>query len=208
MKLVPLWLLAVLWLALLAGCSARPGAAPYIKADLPHLGTFDLGGDAAQPGSLATSAGGASIDIPAGAAVTVAPDGAITFTAAEPVRIETRTASATLGGPVAYPPPAAPTPSDNADATARLWAWIAAGLGVVGLALGFLKGWPLVRAGGLCLAAAAVAILALQAVPDWIWAIVGLGAVLALAGPLLWRFVIRAQVENKSPAGHPVSLPA
>ncbi len=200
MTRAPLAFLAVLWLAVLAGCHRGPApVSPWFRADLPHLGELDLGGEAAEPATLDLSQAETGFTIPPGTPVNLAADGSLSFTAAAPVSVTGRSSNLAATGPRAYAPPAAPTPSDNADATARLWAWIAAGLGVVGLALGLFKGWPLVRTGGACIVAAAIAVLALHAVPAWVWSIVGVGAVLAIAGPLLWRFRVRDQVEKPTP---------
>jgi hypothetical protein len=184
-------LLCVLLLALLSGCQ-KPGAqAPRLRVEVSPAGAVEMvqTGDAAAPAKVETSAGTASFDIPAGSPVTIGAQG-VTFTPAAPVAVSLRVAAATLAGPVAFPPPAAPTPEQAADGRARWWAWVWIGLGAVAAGLGLTQGWRLVGIGGLCFVAAGVCVIALGSVPGWVWGLAGVGLLVAVSGWAVWTFYL------------------
>lgn len=196
---VPFVLLVILILALLAGC-VRPGKAtpPKIRAEIPQLGTLWHEGDAETPGSVDVERGETSLEIPAGTSVTIDAAGVVSFTPAEPVRVHGVRFAASLTGPKAFTPPAPPplpSPGDIADGRARWLGWIGLFVGVALVFVGF-KGWPVVGTGGAGVAGASVAVLALSAVPRFVWGIGGGGLILAALGWGLWHYWLRHRNAN------------
>ena len=192
--------LLALALFVLPGC-VRPGVArsPKIHADFPDLGELWLDGDATEPAAVEIERGETSLDIPAGTPVQIDAAGVVTFTAAEPVKLSGVRFAASVRGAKAFPPPAAPTPAEEADGRARWLGWIGLFVGVELVFVG-LKGWPMVGTGGAGVAGASVAVLALSAVPRVVWAIGGGGLILAAFGWSLWHFWLRHRQPTTSVA--------
>jgi hypothetical protein len=174
----------------LCACSRLPGPA-RVRADLPHLGTFEQSGTVDNPATLTTTTGKTALTIPAHTPVTVLADGSFTFTAASPVAVATALDTAHLTGPRSYAPPAPPTPGDKADGTARLWAWVALAAGVAAAAFGAVYHWPGIALGGGCVAAAALVVIALAAVPAWVWTVGIVGLIVAVGGWALWHLHVK-----------------
>ena len=185
-------LLAVLFVVLLAGCQPGRSTPARVRAAGGAL-SFAQDGAAEVPATASAKTTTTAATVPPGVVVTAHPDGSISWTTAEPLRIETTVAEETATGPQSFAPPAPPSPADEADGRARWLAWVALVAGVAAGLFGLLKGWPMVGAGGGCVAAAAVAVLALSAVPPWVWTLGVVGVVLAAAGWALWRFCFRSR---------------
>lgn len=198
------WLLIILFAALLAGCNASGTTPGRMRSDGGTL-SFEQAGAAEVPGKASAKTTTAATIVPPGSVVTAHPDGSISWTTAEPLRVETTIAEETATGPQSFAPPAPPSPGDVADGRARWLAWIALGLGLAAGFFGTFKGWQVLGLGGWCVAGAAGFILILPAIPVWVWVLGGVGVAAAVGGPAYYRFVLRPRDTAGVSAPGPVT---
>lgn len=185
-------LLCVLFLALLAGCKSGGTTPGRMRSDGGTL-SFEQTGAAEVPGTASAKTTTTAATVPPGARVTAHPDGSISWTTVEPLRVETTVTEETATGPQSFAPPAPPSPSDESDGRARWVAWIALGLGLAAGFFGTFKGWQVLGLGGWCVAGAAGFVLILPAIPVWVWVLGGVGLAAAIGGPAYYRFVLRSR---------------
>jgi hypothetical protein len=198
LEILAVLLIGALCLAGLTGCT--PGRRePATTVTGPAGQSLVQNGSAAEPATADTATGSAALTIPAGTAVTVAPDGSATFTAAEPVEVVSRFSSFKASGPRAFTPPAAPTPAALADGRARLGAWIALGLGCVAFFVGMVKAFPSAIVGGVGVAGAALVVIALGKVPDWVWTLGFSGLAVTVFGLCVWQLYLKKRYSEPAP---------
>jgi hypothetical protein len=190
------WLLLALFLSLLLGC--QPGRRTHREA----AGTVTTGpagvevnqtGAAAKPATAARKQVRVETFIPPGVEVSAWTDGRISWKTTAPQPVATTTTDESAAGPQSFTPAAPPTPSEEADGQARLYAWLAIIIGGAAGIFGAVRAWPMVGIGGGCVAAAGVAVVALGSIPEWVWTVLSVGLVVAVAGPLIWRFHLQRE---------------
>lgn len=201
--------LALLCLAL-AGCSSAPVA--KVKAGLAAVAQR---GAAEVPARAEVATSRASLPLPAGTRVEVAPPAPkaapdspfisqnlpVTVTLPAPSVLTVETTAERASAPQAFTPPPPPSPSDLAAGRA-LWIFrIAIFAGVVAGLFGLIRGWDFVAIGGGCIAAGGLLGLALDAVPAWLWAILGAGAAISATGWAVWHFKMRGLSIKTENAG-------
>jgi hypothetical protein len=200
----PLSLLLLIVL-LSAGCGLLPQ--PVRRAAIPAAAkatsgttTVEQTGEARVAASAKAETTTQTVTIPAGSTVTQdAQTGQFRYTlgAAVPLRIETRTEQVTAPG--AFEPPAPPSIGEEKAAQADFWTVLAARAGLaVGCAValfGLVKDWPLLMWGGGAVAAACLFALFVQRHPALL-AVVGIGAALAVVGPILWHTKIKPKAAQ------------
>lgn len=145
-------------------------------------------GDAAQPATVTTSTTKTEAPIPAGSRITIETPAAETK---GPVPMLTTTTTAErIVGPAAYAPPLGPTPSDIAGANLKIWFWVGLVIGSAAALFGLVRGWNLVMWGGICVASACALAIFVQTSP-LVFALLGVGVALKLAGPYIWHTQIK-----------------
>ena len=201
MKTVPLFLCLVLFVTLACGCSSLTGRAksPAATMTAPNGGTLTQTGDAAKPAAASSSSGRSAFTVPKGVPVTIAPDGAASFTTTEPLTFSASFEAYRATGPQAFTPPAPPTPTDEAAGRASLWFRLGVAAGAALGIFGLIEGWKILALGGAALSGACLVALSLAAVPVWVWITLGIGAAAVIGGPALWHLKL-APLEAKAKA--------
>ncbi len=185
---------------LLGGCATRPVAA--IRAGQTAISQR---WDAKVPAKAETLTQRATLPLPAGSRVEVTPRpdtatsigdaaggvAAWSVTLPSPSTLSVESVQERATAPQAFEPPAPPSPAETAAGRARLWLILAAAAGVALGAFGLIRGWDFVAVGGGVVAAGAVAGLALNAVPAWIWPTLAAGVAVAGTGWAVWWFKLR-----------------
>lgn len=200
---------ALLCLAL-SGCSSAPVA--KVKAGLAAVAQR---GAAEVPARAEVATSRATLPLPAGTRVEVAPpapkaqpDSAfisqnlpVALTLPSPSVLTVETSAERASAPQAFTPPPPPSPSDLA-AGRTVWVFrIAIFAGIVAGLFGLVRGWDFVALGGGCVAAGGLVGLALDAVPVWLWAVLGAGAAISGTGWAVWHFKLRGLSIKNETAG-------
>jgi hypothetical protein len=146
--------LAIIALALCAGCSTRRGEAPRATS---QAGAASVGqsGDAATPATATATSSTVEATIPPGVQVTAHPDGAITWRTVAPLTITTTRTNDRATGPASFTPPAPPTPADEARGFGVRAFYLAAIACVLAAAFCVWRAYPLAA---ICFGAAAIAL--------------------------------------------------
>lgn len=112
-------------------------------------------GAAAAPASANTTTTQTAATIPPGVAVTAHADGSLTWMTAAPLSIVTTRTAEQVTGPAAYPPPALPSPADEARGWGVKAFYLAALACAIGAGLCVWRAYPLAA---ICFGAGALAL--------------------------------------------------
>jgi len=191
---VKAWVLVLL--LPLAGCSSVGKLLNLSKTTPPALSVTPTAngpavvqsGDAAQPARVVTTETQASIPVPAGAVITIAPPPFAGETQAEPLPVVVTTKSTDITGPRSHTPPPPPTPSQLANADAVRQSYYFAGALVLGAGFLFWRGH--VKAAVVAsVCAIGVPVLANVASAEWAQRLFIAGACIAGALFAAWHFM-------------------
>lgn len=157
-------------------------------------------GDVAVPTQVHTTTTKTEVPIPAGSRITVetpAPTAA-TVSLPSPVLSQSVTTES-ITGPSSFTPPVGPTPSEQSAGTVKLYSWFGVIIGAMAAIFGLVRGWNMVMYGGIAIAGACLLAIFVQAYP-WLFAIIGLGAGIAYAGPYIWHTKLKPTVPPNGTA--------
>lgn len=189
--LLPL-IFALFFLCLPAGCAVGRHVVTPAARSTAGAASIMQTGDAAKPAQAATNTQSASVPIPAGSTVVFNDKlGTLAVTLSGETILHTETRTDTVTGPQAFTPPAPPTPTDEAKGKAALWLRIGLVVGIAAGGFGLVERWSLVALGGGSVAAACFLGLSIEAIPGWLWAVLGIGGALAVAGPIIWHTKVK-----------------
>lgn len=192
--------LAVFCLALLCGCASLP------REPKPPAATIAAGGSSVTqtgtadvPARAEVMEESRSVPLPSGSELLIderAGTVSVRLSSATTLTSATRTERAEA--PRAYQPRAPPTPSDLADGRATLLYRVGLAVGLALGVFGLVRGWDLVMYGGGAIAAACAAGLFVARHPT-LFAVIGLGAALAVVGPIIWHAKLK-RLPTPAPA--------
>ena len=139
---------------LLTGCAA--GKREQAPRATSQAGAASVGqsGDAATPATASATSSTVATTIPPGTEVTARPDGSITWRTVEPLPITTTRTDDRATGPASFPPPAPPTPAEEARGFGVRAFYLAAIACVLAAAFCVWRAYPLAA---ICFGAAAIA---------------------------------------------------
>jgi len=193
MKALLPFLFALVFLLMPTGCKLVPYVAKSPKATTTTgNATVTQTGDAATPAKAQSDTQTAVLPVPAGSVVTVNESaGTLGVTLATDSTLTLSTRRDVVTGPQSFTLPAPPTPSDEAKGKAALWLRLGLVAGLAAGGFGLVKGWDLLGIGGACVAGACFLGLSIEAIPVWLWVVLGVGGALAVTGPALWHWKLK-----------------
>lgn len=146
-------------------------------------------GDVAVPAQTTVTTTKTEAPIPPGSRITIETPPTASNVAIPTLVTSTITERAT--GPTSFTPSAPPTAVQLADANAKLWFWIGLCIGVAAALFGLVRDWNLVMYGGLAVAGACAFAIYVQQSP-WVFAVIGAGVALKVAGPYIWHTSVKS----------------
>ncbi len=181
---------------LLCGCSGLAktfrAVAPAATIQTPSGAVLTQKGEAAQPATVTTSAANQSLTLPAGSVVWQdAKSGALAYQLSKDSVLTSSAKAEHVEAPRAFSPPAPPSPAEISDAGSRRMFWAGLVLGVAAALFGLVRDWPFVMLGGSVTAAACGVAIFVQTSP-LIFALIGIGVLLKVLGPVLWHWKLKA----------------
>ncbi|MBC7367160.1 MAG: hypothetical protein H7343_10190 [Undibacterium sp.] len=177
----------------LSGCSTYPVAPkpPKATALAPSGLSITQSGDAHAPTRAETKDDARTVQIPAGTLAEFNDRlGTLKLTFTAPGVLTQTVKTEHLEAPQAFTPPAPPTPSEISTGRAVLWYRIGVALGFAAGLFGLVRGWDFVMYGGGAVALACLICLFAESHP-LLTGLIGAGAALAIAGPLVWHAKIK-----------------
>lgn len=160
---------------------------------------IEVKGESATPPKIATNETTVEIPVFTGAVITIDTSN-LKLGSDKPGPVVVTTKSETIQGPANFSPPAPATPGELADGRTKIYFWVGLVVGIIAGLAGLFYRYQMVAIGGACVAAGCALGLLVQANP-WIFALIGIGIVLKIAGPTLWHLVLK----NRQPP--PPSIP-
>lgn len=182
---------------MLGGCFGLKQKPVSRAASTSHGIQLEQTGDAKAPSNASQVIVESTLPVPSGSTVRESAAGLVEVVVAGPtefkqVRTETKLETATPNAP--------PTISEQKDAEADFWTVLglraAVTIGSLLFLVGLIRGWDLVAIGGGALAIAGLVGIFIQKHPT-IFVLVGIGAALCVAGPLIWKFKLKPLVDKQ-----------
>lgn len=187
---------ALLFVGLQTACTnTRAPVSPSAAVTLAGGATLTQSGDAQKPGTLSSNTEKATetkrLPLPAGTELVFNEKlGTLTLRLSQTTTLEaTATREVKIEhaeAPQAFTPPAPPTPSEEADGKAQWLYRIGLVAGIAAALFGLVRAWDWVMYGGAAVAAGCAVGLFAAKHPA-IFAVIGGGIVLAVAGPWIWH---------------------
>jgi hypothetical protein len=120
----------------------------------------------------------------------------ITVLPAAPTTLTETTRKETATGPQSFQPPAPPTPAEIATGRATLYFQFGIAGGLALALFGLVRGWDFVMYGGSAIAGGCTLALLIDRNP-LMFALIGVGLALCIAGPLLWHTKLKRVIETE-----------
>lgn len=181
-------------LLLICGCARFPWSksvrSPTVTVS--PRGQISTTGDAAQAAQVKQTTTDTSITLKAGDFITWNPTtNEYKISLSSPSTLATHATGTEVKGPVAFTPPAPPTPTENAKGEVTKLMYLALAAGSMAFMFGLVEGWRLVMTGGGVVIAGALCGIYFSDHPTMTLVLLVIGATLFLTGPTLWHTALK-----------------
>ena len=163
---------------------------PVLKVQTP-AGLVQQTGQAEKPAQVNQTQSQAKLEVPAGSKLVIDEVKHTTeVVVAKDTTFVAKQDRAEITTPTAFAPPMPPTPTQLADGQVHGWAWLGVAVGTAAALFGLVRGWDFVMWGGVCVTSASLLLLFVSQHPI-VFALLGAGVAIKVAGPVLWHTKIK-----------------